>query len=123
MALKRSGLAGYAQLIDHDLELADRLSDRVNASERLELVARGLSIVCFRYRPPGVSGAGLDQLNRVLLSEVQQSGEAFCSGTVLPGTGFVLRACIINPRASEADVERLAEIVVEIGDRLSDTAP
>jgi aromatic-L-amino-acid/L-tryptophan decarboxylase len=123
MALKRYGLAGYARLIDHDLELADRLSERVNASERLELVARGLSIVCFRYVPPGLDGSELDRLNRLLLSEVQHSGEAFCSGTVLSGAGFVLRACIVNPRASEADVERLAEIVVEIGDRLSGTTP
>jgi glutamate/tyrosine decarboxylase-like PLP-dependent enzyme len=121
MALKRHGLDGYRRLVEHDLELADRLCECVNASERLELAARGLSIVCFRYVRPGLSGARLERLNRLLLDEVQRGGEVFCSGTVLPGQGFVLRACFVNPRTTEADVARLAEVVVTAGDRLTRT--
>jgi glutamate/tyrosine decarboxylase-like PLP-dependent enzyme len=117
VALKRHGLAGYAEAIEHDLALADRLAERVAANPRLEVVARDLSIVCFRYAA-GLDRPERDELNRTLLIELQRGGEAFCSGTVLRGS-FVLRACIVNPRASEEDVDRLVELVEEIGDRLA----
>jgi len=43
---------------------------------------------------------------------VQLGGEAFLSSTVLGGKVY-LRACVVNPRATHADVEALVTAVVE----------
>ena len=53
MAMRQLGLAGYRELIGHDLELAGYLRAEVEAAPDLELLADGLSVVCFRYRPSG----------------------------------------------------------------------
>jgi glutamate/tyrosine decarboxylase-like PLP-dependent enzyme len=95
-------------------ELAGRLAAAVRVSTDFELRAQGLSIVCFRYAPPERRGdaAGLDGLNRGLLDRLQAGGRAFLSSTVLDGA-FWLRACIVNPRTTEADVDALLDIVRE----------
>ncbi len=56
MAMRQLGLAGYRELIGHDLELAGYLRAEVEAAPDLELLADGLSVVCFRYRPAEAGG-------------------------------------------------------------------
>jgi glutamate/tyrosine decarboxylase-like PLP-dependent enzyme len=125
MAVKHHGLAGYAGSIDRDIALAGHLAERINESEDLELMAPpGLSVVCFRYAPAGLRGDGerLDALNKALLERVQLGGEAFLSSTVLGGR-FALRACIVNPRSTEADIDLVAGLVERIGGELLRRAP
>ncbi len=120
MALKHHGLRGYTEAIERDIALARYLADRIEDAEDLQLSApQSLSIVCFRYAPPGLRGDGerLDALNKALLEEVQLSGRAFLSSTVLGGR-FVLRACVINPRTSRQDLDVLLNLVREAGARL-----
>jgi aromatic-L-amino-acid/L-tryptophan decarboxylase len=112
MALQYFGLEGYRTLIEHDLVLAHYLAERVRHEPELELwEPQGLSIVCFRVVPAGLrDDAAIDSLNRRILSALQAAGRAFLSSTVLNGC-FWLRACIVNPRATESDVEAmLAEV-------------
>jgi glutamate/tyrosine decarboxylase-like PLP-dependent enzyme len=110
MAMKNLGLGGYRRLIEHDLSLADHLAARVEREPALELWApRGLSIVGFRLRGHGEAA---DALNRAVLRDVQLGGRAFITGTVLGGR-YWLRACIINHRATEADVDAMVDAVLE----------
>jgi aromatic-L-amino-acid/L-tryptophan decarboxylase len=99
MTLKHAGLAGVRRVVEENIALARYLADRVAASPDLELVASGLSVVCFRY------GAD-DALNRALLERLQFGGEAFLTSTELRGR-FVLRACIVNYRSTREDVDRM----------------
>jgi glutamate/tyrosine decarboxylase-like PLP-dependent enzyme len=116
MALKHRGLDGYKALLEHDLALADRLAAQIQAAPELELVARGLSVVCFRLAPPALRSQAeqLDELNRRVLTGVQLSGEAFLTGTTVRGQ-FVLRACVVNPRSTEQDVDALVGLVRRLG--------
>lgn len=114
-ALRYFGLEGYRALVEHDLALARRLAALVREAPELELwEPQGLSIVCFRAVPPALAGDGeaADRLNRAVLREVQLGGEGFLSSTVLGGR-FWLRACVVNPRASERDVEAVLGAVRE----------
>lgn len=112
MALKRYGVEGYRAAIDRTLDLAEHLAQRVEGDPRLALVARGLSIVCFRVRPDGsLDREAEDSANRAVLDAVQRGGEAFLSGTVLDGR-FCLRACIVNFRTTRSDVDRLVDAVL-----------
>jgi aromatic-L-amino-acid/L-tryptophan decarboxylase len=105
MTLRYFGLDGYRSLLAHDVAMAHALVTRVRAIPDFELwEPQGLSIVCFRVR-------GTDDVNRAVLAEVQRRGGAFLSGTTLDGR-FWLRACIVNPRMAEADVDATVSAVV-----------
>lgn len=112
MMLRYFGVDGYRALIAHDLAMAARLADAVRARPELDLLAHGLSIVCFRYVPARTTpGPDLDALNRRLLRAVQLRGRSFLSGTTVNGT-FALRACIVNPGTHEEDVDALVDEVL-----------
>lgn len=113
VALKYHGLEGYKAAIEKDNRLAAHLAQKLGAQPSFEVITpHSLSIVCFRYHPEGVSGDDLDDLNRQLLARVQESGRAFLTGTTLRGR-FALRACIVNPRATESDINALVATLIE----------
>ena len=49
--LRHLGRSGYRQLISHDIALAARLRRALARSADFEVLASGLSVVCFRHRP------------------------------------------------------------------------
>ncbi len=120
LALQQVGREGYVQMISDDVRLARELYRRVSDHPKLEAFTQDLSITTFRYLPPDLRPGSpdaeeyLNQLNRELLTRLQNSGEAYVSNAVIGGR-FVLRACIVNFRTSLADIEALPEIVVRIG--------
>ena len=119
MALKYHGLEGYTASIERDIALAQRLARLVETSDDLEMLApQSLSIVLFRYSPPGLNEEELHELNKAILEDIQLSGEAFLSSTVVRGK-FALRACVVNHRATAEDMDFLVRLVDETGRRLS----
>jgi aromatic-L-amino-acid/L-tryptophan decarboxylase len=116
MALKHHGLDGYRALMEHDLAMADSLTAQIQAAPDLELLASGLSVVCFRVAPPALAAQtdALDELNRRVLAAVQLGGQAFVTGTSVRGH-FALRACVVNPRTTPEDVALLVRVVRQLG--------
>jgi aromatic-L-amino-acid decarboxylase len=106
LLLKHLGTTGYRDLIAHDIATADRLASGVRAAPDLQLLANGLSVVCFRCRPVDWAGddQALDELNREVLSAIQLGGRAFLAGTTVNGV-FALRACVVNPGSGAADAD------------------
>ncbi|MDT5025135.1 MAG: aromatic-L-amino-acid/L-tryptophan decarboxylase, partial [Micromonosporaceae bacterium] len=117
LMLKHLGVVGYRDLITHDIAVADRLAAAVTAAPDLELLARGLSVVCFRCRPAGWNGddEAFDAVNRQVLSAVQLGGGSFLAGTSVNGV-FALRACVVNPGSSATDADA---VVADVRARLS----
>jgi glutamate/tyrosine decarboxylase-like PLP-dependent enzyme len=115
MTLQQVGLDGYKESISRDVGLAKTLQDKIRARSDFELVAAGpLSVTCFRYAPPRTRN--VDALNRKLLETVQNEGKVFLTGTELDGR-FALRACIVNFRTTEADLDLLLDVIAEAGKR------
>jgi aromatic-L-amino-acid/L-tryptophan decarboxylase len=123
LELKHLGLDGYRDLVAHDIAVADRLAAGVAAAPDLELLACGLSVVCFRCRPAGrpYDDKALDTLNRNVLSAVQLGGRAFLAGTTVNGV-FALRACVVNPGSNAADADAVLAEVAAVLKRLTDGA-
>jgi glutamate/tyrosine decarboxylase-like PLP-dependent enzyme len=116
LTLQQIGENGYRELITRDVRLAQALQERVQARTDFELAAAGpLSITCFRYAPAGVDD--LDALNRQLVEIVQREGRAFLTSTELDGR-LVLRACIVNFRTTDADLDMLLDTIAEAGARV-----
>ena len=123
LALRHAGRDGYRQAIAEDIALSARLFERVQAHPELEACTHGLSIVTFRYVPPGMDApagqAYLNQLNEILLERIQVSGEAFVSNAVVDGS-YLLRACIVNFHTRQADVDALVDLAVRLGREVDD---
>jgi len=113
MSLHYHGLSGYRASIEHDIALARRLATSLKSSGRFEVFEpQRLSIVCFRYVPVELrqDQEKLHDLNRAVLEAVQLGGKVFLSSTVIDGK-FWLRACIVNPRAGDEDIDLLPEVI------------
>ena len=122
LALQQVGREGYVRMISDDIRLAQELHRRVSDHPALQAFTQSLSITTFRHVPPDLrSNLGtervenyLNELNRELLTRLQNGGEAYLSNAVIGGK-FVLRACIVNFRTSLADIEALPGIVTRLG--------
>lgn len=86
------------------------MREALESAPDFEVLAHGLSIVCFRHRPSDVSGIGLDEHNRRVAAGLQTGGEAFIAPTTVDGA-TALRACVVNPRTTADDAAALLDIV------------
>ena len=77
--------------------------------------------MAFRARPPGCAPDRLEAVNRALPEAVQARGRAFVTGTVYDGRETV-RACILHPGTTEADLATLTAEVVAAAGELAATA-
>ena len=119
LALRQVGWSGYQQMIGEDMRLSQRLYARVEEHPEFEALTQHLSIATFRYVPPEMPATEdresyLARVNQELLSRVERSGEAFLSNAMVDGR-FALRACIVNFRTSEADIDALVPLLARIG--------
>src|ERR1700730_1775634 len=111
ITIRQLGLEGYRRSISHDIAMARSLRQRLREAPDFELGAAGpLSITCFRHRSAADEPADVDRLNRNILDAVQNEGRVFLTGTELQGR-FVLRACIVNFRTREPDLDALLDAI------------
>lgn len=123
LALQQVGRQGYIRMLSDDIHLARELHARVAGEPELEALTQSLSITTFRYAPPALdttdprSADYLNQLNRELLTALQNSGDVYLSNAVVDGK-FALRLCIVNFRTTRADIEVLPPLTVRLGRQL-----
>jgi aromatic-L-amino-acid decarboxylase len=120
ISLRYHGLKAFRAAIQKDLDLAQRLASAIANQPKLELMAPvELSAICFRH--VGVNPLTEDELNRQnadILKRVVQRGHVYLSNAILRGK-FCLRACIVNHRTTEADVDSVIPEVLTAAKDLS----
>jgi aromatic-L-amino-acid decarboxylase len=105
------GREGIVSMLREALRLAQVLKALVEEDGDFELAAPvPFSLVCFRYR-------GENGLNQRLLADINASGKAFLSHTVLHGK-YVLRFAIGNFQTTEQDVRETWNLIRETATRL-----
>jgi glutamate/tyrosine decarboxylase-like PLP-dependent enzyme len=125
LALRQVGRAGAIEMIADDIRLARRLDARVREHSDFEPLSQDLSITTFRYVPaklrPGLGTPEvekrLDEINQALLTQIEKSGRAFLSNAIVNGK-YALRACIVNFRTTEADIDGLLPLIGDLGQGL-----
>ena len=114
MVLQQVGLDAYGRLIAGDIARARTLRVRLRRHGDFEIVSEGpLSITCFRYVPAWARD--VDALNRRIADHVQREGRVFITTTELDGRS-VLRACTVNFRTTDADLDALIDAIVSSAD-------
>jgi glutamate/tyrosine decarboxylase-like PLP-dependent enzyme len=122
LALQHAGASGYREMIRDDITLARYLYDLAANHPELEALTHNLSITTLRYVPRELRATlgcertehYLNELNERLLAVIEKSGEGFMSNAVLAGK-YALRFCIVNFRASTADIEAMPQLVARLG--------
>ncbi|MEA2719915.1 MAG: aromatic-L-amino-acid/L-tryptophan decarboxylase [Candidatus Eremiobacteraeota bacterium] len=118
--LRHYGIGRLGASIARTCDLAAALGTQVEAAGDLELLAPvTLNVVCFRYRKPGLGEPALDRLNDAIAVAVQESGAAVVSTTRARGKR-ALRACIINHRTREDDLDVVIGAVRKAGRDLAE---
>jgi len=118
LAMQQAGRTGYVETIAEDIRLSRKLFQLLDDHPEFEALTQNLSITTFRYVPAHLRAKtgdpqveeSLGRLNRELLTRLEKGGQVFLSNAVIDGT-FALRACIVNFRTSNEDIEALPEIV------------
>lgn len=115
MSLKAYGFPRIQAMMQKDLDLTRYLENRINEASDFELKTKSdLAIACFRYIGEGLSEAQIVRLNQDLIPALENDGRVFITSTRLNGE-FVLRACIINHRKSEASIDYLLDVIRDVG--------
>lgn len=110
VALERHGAARFGALYDRLCATARTLHTLVAARAGFEaLHAPESNILCFRFVGDGTrSGEALDALNLDIRTRFNRGGEGWITTTVLGGRR-VLRAAVMNPRTTRADLEAVLD--------------
>jgi aromatic-L-amino-acid decarboxylase len=110
--MRHFGREGICEILRAHIAYAQRLAALIRAHPDFEIAApTPFSLVCFRCR-------GSDDANRELLEQVNASGKAFLSHTVLNGR-FVLRIAIGNIATKWEDLEEVWELVKQLAKRIN----
>jgi aromatic-L-amino-acid/L-tryptophan decarboxylase len=114
LSLRYHGFGAFREAIQKDLGHARRLAEAIVEEPMLELVtAVELSTVCFRYLGPGGhSETDLNRFNAAILKAVTERGRIYLSNALLRAK-FCLRACIVNHRTTDADIDEVVPEILE----------
>jgi aromatic-L-amino-acid/L-tryptophan decarboxylase len=118
LSLRYHGFAAFRESIRKDLQHARRLADAIKSEPKLELVGAGeLSAVCFRCRGNAeLSERDLNTLNAAVLKRATERGRVYLSNALLRGR-FCLRACVVNHRTKDADIDAIIpEVLAAAGE-------
>jgi aromatic-L-amino-acid/L-tryptophan decarboxylase len=110
-AIRTFGVHGLQAHLRRHIALAQEFAGWVGAEPEWEIAApHPLSVVCFRYVPPGRDEAAVDALNAAIMDDVNADGRIFISSTKLRGR-TVLRLAIGNERTDRDDVVLAWQII------------
>jgi aromatic-L-amino-acid/L-tryptophan decarboxylase len=112
-SLRYHGFGSFRKSIEKDLLHAQRLGNAIDLEPELELLAPiELSAVCFRFI--GNNRLTESELNRVnfdILRRVIERGHVYLSNATLRSQ-FCLRACVVNHRTTDSDIDGIAQEVL-----------
>lgn len=112
-SLRYHGFASLRKSIEKDLLHAQRLGTAIANKRELQLLAPiELSAVCFRYvGNRSLPEVKLNQLNFDILRRIIARGHVYLSNATLHSK-FCLRACIVNHRTTDSDIDSVpAEVL------------
>ncbi|MFZ0806020.1 MAG: pyridoxal-dependent decarboxylase [Candidatus Sulfotelmatobacter sp.] len=115
LSLRYHGLNAFRAAIAQDLDHAQRLAAAIQGSASLELLAPvELSAVCFRHLlGQQASQEQRNRFNLALLKRIVARGKVYLSNAELKGK-FCLRACIVNHRTQDKDIDAVVQEVLEV---------
>ena len=119
MTFKVYGSSLIKKMIEKDIQMAQYLSEKIIHATDFELCSQPiLGIICFRYVGNAVvlNENQLNELNQRIILSLEADGRVFITGTRLK-TQNVIRACIINHRIQKNNIDKLINVIREMGEK------
>ena len=121
MSFKAYGIHQLKEMMKKDIVLTQYLAWQLEESEDFEICSQPeLGIVCFRYlgdKNPKIAPQSIDELNSMIIPALEKDGRVFITGTQLENRP-VIRACLINHRLQQHNIDFLIEVIRETGNKL-----
>ena len=118
MSIKENGSEKYGRLIEQNIQQAQYLTTLIEREQNLEMLApTKMNIVNFRYNNGNSDLGTLNKLNKEILFQLQESGIAVPSSTMLNGN-FAIRVAITNHRSKRKDFEVLISSILDLAQSL-----
>lgn len=121
VSLKHYGLRYFAELQERTVDVTARLHAFLLEADDFEpMHAPESNILCFRYLPSALRGAGpqrIDDLQRDVRERYNASGRGWITATVLEGRR-VLRVTLMNPATGDAHLKSMLAGLREEGGRI-----
>jgi len=118
MLLRAYGKNKYSNLIQQNINQTKYLVGLIRKEPKMEITAPVVSnIVCFRYKPKGLTESELEKVNKMIYSELNQKSFWMISDTTIKGK-YMLRACNVNHRSKKQDFDFLISEVKKTGEKV-----
>jgi len=106
------GIKELREKIRFHIQLGQWFAERIRQSPDFDLMAPvPLNLVCFRYHPQAVEDRDkLNSINKILLAQINDSGEALMTHTQLNGN-FVIRLVAGQTEVDEIHLEKVWELI------------
>jgi glutamate/tyrosine decarboxylase-like PLP-dependent enzyme len=112
------GRNGYRAIVERCVDNAAHVADAVEEADEFELLAPApLNVVCFRYRPPDIPEAELDELNLRIGRAILRDGRVYVGTTRWAGA-VAFRPAFVNWQTTTADADLMLETIRELGNTL-----
>ncbi|MFN3781425.1 MAG: pyridoxal-dependent decarboxylase, partial [Candidatus Kapaibacteriota bacterium] len=116
--LRSYGLSGLMNKLRFHLNLANQLKELIEQDCRFELLApSNFTTICFRFKPKNLSEEEINVINKKLLEEINSSGFAFLSHTVL-NEKFAIRFSIGQTNTQLEDVLETWNLIQKVAERI-----
>ena len=117
--IRMYGVEGLREKIRYHIRLASVLAEMISRESDFELLAPpGISVVCFRFRPPGITGNQLNDLNEKLNHALNDSGKIYLTHTVVNGN-YALRMVTAQTNVTLQHVEKAWELIMKTARELA----
>lgn len=111
--IRNFGVAGITERVRKHIELAQWLTEQINATPDFELLTNTrFSLVCFRYKPENVTDEEqINNLNIQLEQNLNNSGKIYITHTKLSGK-YTLRLVIAQTYVEERHVKSAWQLIL-----------
>ena len=107
------GVEGLRKKVRDHIRIASALAEMISLETDFELLAPAMmSVVCFRFIPPGITDNGLNQLNEKLNHALNDSGMIYLTHTVVKGN-YALRMVTAQTNVTLQHVEKAWELIMK----------
>ena len=113
--LRSYGLSGIQQRLRKHIHLTETFVNSLSANDNFEIIIPPFLNTCgIRFNPSGhyKGEVALNQLNKSLLEQINNSGRAYLSHTMIDGK-YVIRVVIGQTYVDQKDVDRLSGVLVD----------
>jgi aromatic-L-amino-acid decarboxylase len=118
--IRSYGLEGLQERLREHIRIAHALADRIRSEAGFQVMAPvPLSLVCFRYAPPGIPEDSLNALNMELMERVNRTGKLFLTHTKLNGA-VVLRLVVGQTNVEQRHVDAAWEHITSTARKLGE---